>query len=366
MMGVGAVVVPLVALVGCAGKDQDTGVFSTGATATASGTDDDAGTSEDEGETGAKFDVMGGNEGNGDDGGGMGCEKADFLFIIDNSGSMEDEQQNLVQSFPGFISTIQDTLMAQDYHIMAVDTDAESLSFSGLNCVNNVCSCMPEPQCCFALCNGIGPIMINPLPTECGGMDCDLFKDLPEGCPVTLGAGKTNDPLDNPCNFASGKSYMTDNEPDLESAFTCAAKVGAGGDGNERPMEAMTESIGPLLDPGECNEGFLRNDAILVVTFITDEEDEGSMGDIASWKQALVDAKGGNEDAIVVLGLVGDPDVPNGVCNDQADAAPKLRSFAESFTNGQWSSVCAPDYSPFFLDAVDSIDFVCDNFVPPG
>jgi hypothetical protein len=248
---------------------------------------------------------------------------------------------------------------------MVIDTDAESLSFSGIMCVNNVCSCTPAPQCCFALCNGYG-IMINPPPTMCGNQSCDEFKDLPMGCPVTLGAGKTNDPLDNPCNFASGEAYMTDAEPDLEVAFTCAAKVGAGGDGNERPMEAMTESIGPLVAPGECNEGFLRDDAILVVTFITDEEDMGSMGSPATWKQALLDAKYGNEDAIVMLGLLGDADVPGGVCSDQADPAPLLRQFAESFTNGQWGSVCEPDYTPFFVEAVDTIDFACDNFVPPG
>ena len=38
----------------------------------------------------------------------MGCRKVDFLFVIDNSGSMSDEQQNLINSFPSFIQTIQD------------------------------------------------------------------------------------------------------------------------------------------------------------------------------------------------------------------------------------------------------------------
>ena len=54
-----------------------------------------------------------------------GCRKVDFLFVIDNSGSMSDEQQHLINSFPTFISTIQAELKeAQDYHIMVVDTDA--------------------------------------------------------------------------------------------------------------------------------------------------------------------------------------------------------------------------------------------------
>ena len=58
------------------------------------------------------------------------------------------EQVNLVESFPGFIAAIQNTLMAQDYHIMVVDTDAESLSFEfdSISCTNGVCSCEPEPS----------------------------------------------------------------------------------------------------------------------------------------------------------------------------------------------------------------------------
>ena len=53
-----------------------------------------------------------------------GCDKVDFLFVIDNSGSMGEFQDNLVANFPGFIETIQNELdEAQDYHIMVVDTD---------------------------------------------------------------------------------------------------------------------------------------------------------------------------------------------------------------------------------------------------
>ena len=39
-----------------------------------------------------------------------GCGKVDFLFVIDNSGSMGDNQDNLIASFPGFINTIAQTL----------------------------------------------------------------------------------------------------------------------------------------------------------------------------------------------------------------------------------------------------------------
>jgi hypothetical protein len=305
-------------------------------------------------------------EGADDGAGDPGCHKVDFLFVIDNSGSMSDEQENLVASFAGFIGTIQDVVMAQDYHIMVVDTDAESLSFSSLSCTNNVCTCEPEPQCCFALCANNGPIQFSPPPTECAGLSCDEY-ELPTGCPVTLGAGKAEDPLGVDCGIEDGRRYMTDTQPDLVGTFECVAIVGAGGDGNEKQMEAMSEALTMQTDTDGCHEGFLRDDAILVVTFITDEEDGGSMGNPASWKQTVVDAKNGNEDAIVMLGLLGDTGVAGGVCSDgEADDAPLLRQFAESFTRGQWGSVCSPSYNSFFDDAVSVIDTTCDEFVPEG
>lgn len=313
-----------------------------------------------------KLDVAGGAEQADDGGDPEGCDKVDFLFVVDNSGSMEDEQVNLVASFGGFIDTIQQTLMAQDYHIMVVDTDAESLSFSGLTCTNNECSCTPEPQCCLALCANDGPIQINPPPTECGGMACDSF-ELPTGCPVTLGAGKAEDPLGQLCGIEDDRRYMTDSQPDLVSTFECAALVGAGGDGNERPMAAMSAAVTTETAAGGCQEGFLRDDAILVVTFITDEEDGGSSGDPDGWRASLVAAKGGNEEAIVVLGLLGDTATPGAVCADgQADDAVALRTFAESFTHGQWGSVCAPSYNDFFEQAVSVIDTTCNDFDPEG
>ncbi len=332
-------------------------------TSTATG----AGTDAPDDDDAIKLDVGGVEDTDGaDDGDAAGCDKVDFLFVVDNSGSMMDEQQNLVASFGGFIETIKNELMAQDYHIMVVDTDAESLSFSSLTCTNNVCTCEPEPQCCFALCANNGPIQFSPPPTECAGQACDAF-ELPTGCPVTLGAGKAEDPLGADCGIEDGRRYMTDTQPDLVGTFECAALVGAGGDGNERAMEAMSEAVTTQTATAGCHEGFLRDDAILVVTFITDEEDEGSAGNPATWKQTLVDAKHGNEEAIVVLGLLGDAGLAGSPCGPgAADDAPRLREFAESFTRGQWGSVCAPSYNAFFDAAVSVIDTTCDEFVPEG
>ena len=290
-----------------------------------------------------------------------GCQKVDFLFVIDNSGSMQEEQQALVDSFAGFIATIQDTLNAQDYHVMAIDTDAEPLGFSEISCDADGCSCDPSPQCCYAVCDEDGPVSFLD-PTECAGAACDAYV-FPEGCEVSLGAGKAEDPVFESCGIDGDRRFMTDTQANLADTFACAALVGAGGDGAERPIEAMQAALTTQTAASGCHEGFLRDDAILVVTLITDEDDSNSDGMAAAWHDALVATKADVETAIVMLGLIGDTDVCPA---SQAEDAPKLRTFIESFTHGSWGSVCEPTYDPFFTAAVTEIDITCDEFRPEG
>jgi hypothetical protein len=334
------------------GNDSNTGNETTG--------DGDG----DDSSSGPLLDVLGNDEGN-ETNNPAGCEKVDFLFVIDNSGSMTEEQLALVTSFPGFISTISDTLMAQDYHLMATDTDAASVGASSVSVFNNEVLCEPHPTCCQGACNGVGGIVLQPPPVECNNEPCANFP-LPTGCDAEIGAGKNTDQQDASCGIDGDLRFMVATQTDLAETFACAALVGSGGDGLERPMDAMIAAVGEHSDVGGCNEGFLRDDAVLVVTVISDEDDvDQSAGDPASWKQFLVDAKGGNEEAIVVLGLVADGAVQGGQCPANEDA-PALRSFAESFTHGQIGSVCAADYAPFFAQAVSVIDTACDEFVPVG
>ena len=356
--------------------DQTSGAATLGETGQSSADDDgssseaDSSSSEEspgestgDGDDGPLLDVFGTADGEelGEQG---GCEKVDFLFVIDNSGSMTEEQMALVTSFPGFISTISNTLMAQDYHLMVTDTDAASVGASSVSISNGQIMCEPHPACCQGACNGVGGIVIQPPPMQCNGEPCANFP-LPSGCDAEIGAGKNLDQQGESCGIAGDIRYMLDSQPNLEQTFSCAALVGAGGDGLERPMDAMMEAIGSQSEAGGCNEGFLRDDAVLVVTVISDEDDlDQSAGDPASWKQYLVDAKNGNEEAIVVLGLIADAGVNGGLCSE--DDAPTLRSFAQSFTHGQIGSVCASDYAPFFEQAISVIDIACDDFEPVG
>src|SRR4051812_41364819 len=68
---------------------------------------------------------MGGDDSSpGDDAGGGGgsgtamqCNKMDIVFVVDDSGSMSEEQSNLAQNFPMFASVLQNYVNSDGQHI---------------------------------------------------------------------------------------------------------------------------------------------------------------------------------------------------------------------------------------------------------
>ena len=59
-----------------------------------------------------------------------GCNKMDILFVIDNSDSMSEEQDNLIASFPAFIERIEaydviGTDEPLDYHVGVISTEVD-------------------------------------------------------------------------------------------------------------------------------------------------------------------------------------------------------------------------------------------------
>jgi hypothetical protein len=142
--------------------------------------------------------------------------------------------------------------------------------------------------------------------------------------------------------------------------------VGSDGDGSERPMSSMVSALSfELAQPGACNEGFIREDAILVITIITDEEDDDSTGIPDGWFANVISSKKGDETAIVMLGLLNDNDAAAPVCPPDSQDPAKIRSFVDMFPNSIRGSVCAPSYNEFFQQAVDLIDTTCQEFTPP-
>jgi hypothetical protein len=263
-----------------------------------------------------------------------GCDKVDLLFVIDNSHSMVDEQDNLIAAVPGFVAAIESLEDVESFHVGIVSTDAYAR----------------QPEACRAL---------GALITQTGGENSSSAVCGP---------------------WSSGR-FMTE-EDDFTDGFRCAARIGTAGDGDERPIEAVLTAVSPEMGaPGACNEGFVRDDALLVVVLITDEEDDhemlgpfdiaGSPGDPPQWFQALVERKGGVPDNVAVLSLLGHPK-PNACPEfqwdgfDGAEIAPRLIAFTEMFPAGAYGDVCAPNYDEFFTDAVAEVATACTDFVPPG
>ncbi|PRP89969.1 hypothetical protein ENSA5_69100 [Enhygromyxa salina] len=307
-------------------------------------------TDSDTNDTGLKLDTLDNDDGqtSADDGAGeTGCKAIDFLFVIDNSGSMGDNQANLINSFPGFISKIQETIANVDsYHVMVAKSDQYW----------NDC----QIECAF-------------FPFLCQFGDINACDGAPTVCDETLGAG-VNFPIGDDasnmyCDLAGGQRFITPQEPvaSLPQKFTCIASVGTDGDNSEMPMASLTEAVGPALNgPGGCNSGFLRDDAVLVITIITDEEDDDSPGTPNGWFQNIVAQKSGDGSGVVVLGLINDTDAGDPVCSAESQDPAKIREFIEMFPNHIKGSVCEANYAPFFDQAVDLINTTCDEYTPVG
>ncbi|MDC0675539.1 hypothetical protein [Nannocystis radixulma] len=293
-----------------------------------------------------KFDIGGKDLGASTTGETDGCKKVDFLFVIDNSASMEDNQAALIASFPGFIDAIKTTLSeVTDYHIMVVDSDADGRCEQP--CVVDADYqefCSPKN---FHACNA-------------NLTECDTTRGAGVLHPVGLHSSNKK------CQVFGGNRYMLPEDPDLLATFACVAQVGTAGHPSERPMNGMQEAVSEALNaPDGCNAGFLRDDAILVITVLTDDPNYEDMGTPAEWKASVVAAKNGDESAVVIAGLIPKPDL--GCTNNGNTMGAHWQEFIDSWgDHGISGSICEPDYAPFFEQAVAIIDETCDNFNPPG
>lgn len=257
-----------------------------------------------------------------------GCAAVDFLFVIDNSISMEDQQNDLKAAFPGFISTIQEILPTTDYHIMVADTDAwgrcDTADWSGSNPNHSSCNNYIE-NTSFEQC------------------------DRTRGAGVVHPAGEAA--TNGKCTLHGGNRYIVEGQPNLSEAFSCVASVGLAGHPEERALDGIVKAVSAgHTGPAGCNEGFLRDDAILVVTFISDDGQNVDNNSAQEAYDKLVFAKNGNADSVVVLGLI------NG---GQSHWVDFINKFGERGIQG---SVNDSNYNQFFLDAVSIIEGTCLDF----
>jgi len=162
--------------------------------------------------------------------------KIDILFVIDNSDSMRQEQENLATNFPKFIQVLDSIEGGRpSVHIGVISSD----------------------------------IGIDPYAAEaCSGRGDDgLLQNAPRiaGCSPPNGGARYLEDIP----LASG-GRQTNYNGSLEDAFACIAQLGTSGCGLEQHLESMRRA----LDPGNvANAGFIRDDAYLAVIIVADEDD---------------------------------------------------------------------------------------------
>lgn len=330
----------------CGGGDQNGDGSSDGGIDLTAGSSTSTGEPDDSLDDGAD-DTSGGTE----EGPTFRCDSVDFVFVVDNSPSMLDEQQFLVQGVPGFISAMQNALPSvESLRVGVVDTD----SYPGLGTLE-------------APLDGCDPEAVD----DCSTCDYQL------GAFLTKPESAVDSSLS--CEFSTGASYMDGTADTFANEFGCAAIVGAVGNPIEQQAGALVAAVSDdLTGEGACNEGFVRDEALLVFLVISDEEDNyasppdpqgGSFGEPADWYDALVAAKGGREANVVGLGLLGGSprfpdcsDLSQGV--DGAEQSSRLVDFVERFPTNFVGSVCSDGYGGFFQEALDRVAEGCANFIP--
>jgi hypothetical protein len=213
----------------------------------------------------------------------------DVLFVVDNSLSMAGHQRDLV-------AAARDQLFAQleaqpggmpDLHV--------AITSSSIAVNDNLIGCTPADTSDgrFVLGNQVP----NTPPPDCG-IAGNFLVDVSDGH-----GGRTT-------NFPGT----------IEDAFACAAVIGDHGCGLEQPLESMHRAL-----DGEHaeNGGFLRDDAMLLVVFLSDEDD-GSLIDPTIYDpdtsptpaRLFVD-----NDLAFQYGVVCDPDDDS--TGTRADCAPR-------------------------------------------
>jgi hypothetical protein len=142
--------------------------------------------------------------------------------------------------------------------------------------------------------------------------------------------------------FRGPFGVMDSETPQLAAAFAAAVMVGTTGQNIERGLSTAAEALNPTMSGDEgVNTGFLRDDAILRVLIVSDEDDQ-STDSVANYVDELRSVKQSNQD-VLVSAVSGQS---SGCSQDghYADEAPRYEA-AISMTEGLSESICIPNWT---------------------
>ena len=287
--------------------------------------------------------AAGGSTGTGS--GNEHCDQIDIVFVIENSPPMQPEQQLLAANFPGFFETI-DQYKTPDgdpinYRIAVTSTGVTTMNTGGFGC--------------------------DPITQR----DDGRFREV---------ANMPN-------------RWLEKIDANVEATFSQLAAVG-----NEctstchtMPLQAMQLSLSDRIDDG-YNAGFLRDDALLALVFLTDRDDcssleptlecvpppgfhpggcpvtsDAALEPVQTYLDFLDGLKGGRERWAAAAIAAPPPDrcsSPSG--NGTALPASRLSGFIDATgANGVFSTVCADDLTPALAEALGTFMEACEKLPPP-
>lgn len=240
------------------------------------------------------------------DGAPDSCRKMDIVFVVDNSFTMEEEQQNLRDNFPRFVQVLDafktKTGEAIDYRLAVTTTDSDR----------------------------------------------------------DRGAFRTNG--------GTGRTWLERTDVDVAGTFGRRATVGTGGSSYERPLESLRLGLTDRIADGK-NGAFLRSDALLAFVVLTDEDEGGAIEDKPARPipeyLTFFDALTGNRARWATALIAG---LGPGRCTSklgEAYEATRLLDFvAKAGKNATASSICDADLAGGLDKALRTFEAACQSFVP--
>ncbi len=167
-----------------------------------------------------------------------GHVKTDILFVVDDSGSMSEEQTNLANNLGAFITRLESLPIVDDYQIGVTTTDVENFNGS-----TQFAAGRPYPQ----------GALVAVTPNSPGS-----FVYSATAYPATHGWG--------------GNRLLAKGSPTLQADFNANVRVGTSGSGKEQPFRAIRLALEDRIADG-TNAGFLRPGARLAIFVLSDEDD---------------------------------------------------------------------------------------------
>jgi hypothetical protein len=206
-------------------------------------------------------------------GGSLGLrvnKDVDILFVIDNSGSMGEEQALLANNVGAFIEVLEATDVDANYRIGITTTD------NG-NPWCPVGTTTPEAgQLVLSSCKDrLGDFLFNNGTIDVQDLACNDICTLSSAdlqiIPTTTDFDSNPQPrpwlesIEGRKNIPAGTSTV--------DAFKCFGPQGINGCGFESQLESMYLALERAENVNEAEYGFIRAQAILAVVFVTDEAD---------------------------------------------------------------------------------------------